>query len=248
MEFDVLTLFPQMFAGVLQESILGRAMEKGVVRVNLIQIRDFALDKHRTTDDLPYGGGPGMVMKYEPLYLAWKSAVDRNPDLKPRTILMSPAGQPLKQPLLERWSKELPGKERLILVCGRYEGIDERFIEECVDEQVSLGDFVLSGGELPAMTLIDGLMRLLPGALGNQESVAGESFSTVADGLLEFPQYTRPPEFRGRKVPDILLSGDHAKIAKWRKEQSRLRTQERRPELLKAPRSGTAGSDKSRKP
>lgn len=247
MEFDVLTLFPQIFTGVLQESILGRAMEKGLVRVNLIQIRDFAQDKHRTTDDLPYGGGPGMVMKCEPLYLAWKSAVDRNPHLKPRTVLMSPGGQPLAQPLLERWGRELPGKERLILVCGRYEGIDERFIEECVDEQVSLGDFVLSGGEIPAMALIDGLMRLLPGALGNTESAAGESFSTVADGLLEFPQYTRPPEFHGRKVPDILLSGDHAKIAKWRKEQSRLRTQERRPELLKATRSGTPGSDKSRK-
>ena len=241
MEFDVLTLFPQMFKNVLEESIMGRAMEKGIVKVNLIQIRDFTRDKHRTTDDLPYGGGPGMVMKYEPLFNAWESAVNRNPDLRARTVLMSPGGRTMHQRLLEEWGRALPGQERLILVCGRYEGIDERFIEECVDEQISLGDFVLSGGELPAMALIDGLMRLLPGALGNAESSAGESFSTVAEGLLEFPQYTRPPEFRGRKVPDILLSGDHAKIARWRKEQSRARTEARRPELLR-PRQKTQKS------
>lgn len=233
MEFDILSLFPQMFSSVLEQSILGRAVEKGVVKVNLIQIRDFAADKHRTTDDQPYGGGAGMVMKCEPLYRAWKNAVDRNPDLKPRTIYLSPQGQPLSQPLLERWSKELPGKERLILVCGRYEGIDERFLEECVDEQISLGDFVLTGGELPAMVLLDGLMRLLPGALGNQESAVGESFSDSAEGGLEFPQYTRPPEFMGRRVPDILLSGDHAKIAQWRQEKGRERTQARRPDLVK---------------
>ncbi|RYZ95688.1 MAG: tRNA (guanosine(37)-N1)-methyltransferase TrmD [Proteobacteria bacterium] len=241
MEFDVLTLFPQIFTNVMQESIMGRAVEKGLVKVNLVQIRDFAKDKHRTTDDLPYGGGPGMVMKYEPLFAAWESAVNRNPELKARTVLMSPGGRPLRQALLEEWGRTLPGKERLILVCGRYEGIDERFVEECVDEQVSLGDFVLSGGEIPAMALIDGLMRLIPGALGNADSSAGESFSTVAEGLLEFPQYTRPPEYRGRKVPDILLSGDHAKIARWRKEQSRSRTEARRPELLKP-------TYKSRKP
>jgi tRNA (guanine37-N1)-methyltransferase len=232
-EFDVLTLFPQLFTSVLQESILGRAIESGIVKVNLIQIREFAQDKHRTVDDQPYGGGPGMVMRCEPLYAAWQSAVNRNPALPTRTILLSPVGQPLKQGLLERWARELPGKERLILVCGRYEGIDERFVEECVSEEISLGDFVLTGGEIPALALIDGLMRLLPGALGNSTSAAGESFS---EGLLEFPQYTRPPEFLGRKVPDILLSGDHAKIARWRHEMSLKRTQQRRPDLLPDPR------------
>lgn len=230
MEFDVLTLFPQIFEGVLKESILGRAIEAGIVKVNLIQIRDFAQDKHRTVDDQPYGGGPGMVMRCEPLYNAWQSAIDRNPAIPAKTILLSPGGQPMKQGLLEEWSRELPGKTRLILVCGRYEGIDERFIEECVDSELSLGDFVLTGGEIPALALIDGLMRLLPGALGNQDSASGESFS--GEGLLEFPQYTRPPEFRGRKVPDILLSGDHAKIARWRRQESLQRTGERRPDLL----------------
>jgi len=229
-EFDVLTLFPQIFEGVLKESILGRAIESGLVKVNLIQIRDFAKDKHRTVDDQPYGGGPGMVMRCEPLYGAWQAAKDRNPALPVRTILLSPAGAPLKQGILERLAVELPGKERLILVCGRYEGIDERFIEECVDEEVSLGDFVLSGGEIPALALIDGLMRLLPGALGNAQSAAVESFS--GEGLLEFPQYTRPPEFMGRKVPEVLLSGDHAKIARWRRDESVQRTGRRRPDLL----------------
>lgn len=230
MEFDVLTLFPQIFEGVLKESILGRAIESGLVKVNLIQIRDHAKDKHRTVDDQPYGGGPGMVMRCEPLYGAWQAAKGRSPGLPARTILLSPAGAPLKQGLLERLAVELPGKERLILVCGRYEGIDERFIEECVDEEVSLGDFVLSGGEIPALALIDGLMRLLPGALGNAQSAAGESFS--GEGLLEFPQYTRPPEFMGRKVPEVLLSGDHAKIARWRRDESIQRTGRRRPDLL----------------
>lgn len=231
MEIDILTLFPQMFTGVLEESIMGRAIAAGVLKVNLVQIRDFAKDKHRTTDDLPYGGGPGMVMKPEPLYGAWLAAKERSP-LPIRTVLLSPQGVPLHQSLVDRWAHELPGKERLVLVCGRYEGIDERFVEECVDEEVSLGDFVLSGGEIAAMALVDSLMRLLPGALGNSQSASGESFSTANDGLLEFPQYTRPPEFMGKKVPEILLSGDHAKIAKWRREQSLARTREKRPDLL----------------
>jgi tRNA (guanine37-N1)-methyltransferase len=232
MEFDILTLFPNMFSSVLGESILSRAIAKSVIQVHLHQIRDYALDKHRTTDDLPYGGGPGMVMKCEPLYGAWQAAKARNPALPTRTILLSPQGQTLSQPLLESWAKAMPGKERLILVCGRYEGIDERFVEQCVDEELSLGDFVLSGGEIPAMALIDSFMRLLPGALGNEASAAGESFSSHSEGLLEGPQYTRPPEFMGRKVPEILLSGDHAKIAAWRREQSRQRTQKKRPDLL----------------
>jgi tRNA (guanine37-N1)-methyltransferase len=229
-EFDVLTLFPQMFTGVLRESILGRALEAGLVKVNLVQIREFAQDKHRTVDDQPYGGGPGMVMRCEPLYGAWKQAKERS-EVPAHTILFSPVGKPLRQPMLENWAGA-GGPKRFILVCGRYEGVDERFIEECVDEEVSLGDFVLTGGEIPALALIDGLMRLIPGALGNEESASGESFSGATDGLLEFPQYTRPPVFMGRKVPEILLSGDHAKIAKWRRNMSLERTQERRPDLL----------------
>jgi tRNA (guanine37-N1)-methyltransferase len=232
MEIEVLTLFPSLFASVLGESILGRAIEKGILTVRLTQIRDFATDKHRTVDDLPYGGGPGMVMKCEPLYGAWKAAVERDQSRPTHTVLLSPVGQPLKQAVLETWARSLPGQKRLILVCGRYEGVDERFIEECVDEEVSLGDFVLSGGEIPALAVIDGLMRLLPGALGNEESMAGESFSQKSEGLLEYPQYTRPPEFHGRSVPEVLLSGDHGKIARWRREQSLARTRERRPDLL----------------
>ncbi len=236
MEFDVLTLFPEMFEGVLNGSILGRAREKGQVSVHFHAIRAFATDKHRTTDAQPYGGGPGMVMKPEPLYAAWQAATDRNPGLPAKTILMSPQGRPLKQNVLEEYSSEIPGKARLILVCGRYEGIDERFIEECVDEELSLGDFVLTGGELAAMTLIDGLTRLIPGVLGNEASSSTESFSGPSSRLLEGPQYTRPPEFRGHKVPEILLSGDHKKIAEWRRAQALSRTRDRRPDLLDNPR------------
>jgi len=235
MEFDVLTLFPEMFDGVLKGSILGRAVEKGLLRVNLHHIRDFTVDKHRTADDQPYGGGPGMVMKPEPLFAAWEAAKNRNVDVPAITVLMSPQGRTLKQGVLEEYSSKLPGKARLILVCGRYEGIDERFIEECVDEELSLGDFVMTGGELAAMVLIDGLTRLVPGVLGNEASSSTESFSKATDGLLEGPQYTRPPEFRGRKVPEVLLSGDHKKIAEWRQAQAMARTRARRPELLGAP-------------
>lgn len=231
MEFDVLTLFPEMFEGVLDASILGRAREKGLLRVHFHPIRAFATDKHRTTDDLPYGGGPGMVMKPEPLYAAWLAASSRNPEIPATTILLSPQGRKLSQAYLEEKSKGAENT-RLILVCGRYEGVDERFVEECVDEELSLGDFVLTGGELAAMTLIDGLTRLLPGVLGNEASSGTESFSKETKGLLEGPQYTRPPEFRGRKVPEILLSGDHKKIAAWRHEQALSRTRSRRPDLL----------------
>lgn len=232
MEFDVLTLFPEIFRGSLSTSILGRAQEKGLFSVHFQPIRDFATDKHRTTDDLPYGGGPGMVMKPEPLYGAWAAARERNAALPSRTLLLSPQGRPLNQSLLEQWVREVPGKQRFILVCGRYEGVDERFIEECVDEEVSLGDFILTGGEIAALALIDGLVRLLPGALGNEASSASESFSEASEGLLEGPQYTRPPVFRGRPVPEVLLSGDHAKIAAWRRQQALSRTRVRRPDLL----------------
>lgn len=242
MEFDILTLFPEMFAGVLDTSILGRAQEKGLLGVQVHQVRQFALDKHRTTDDLPYGGGPGMVMKCEPLYGAWQAAKARS-EVPARTILLSPQGRKLTQGLLEEFVERFAGKERLILVCGRYEGIDERFIAECVDEEVSLGDFVLTGGEIAAMALIDGLTRLLPGVLGNEASSSTESFSRATKGLLEGPQFTRPPEFRGRKVPEVLLSGDHAKIAVWRQEQALARTRQRRPDLV-----GGQSHDNTRKP
>ncbi len=232
MEFDILTLFPEMFTGVLAGSILGRARESGLLNVYVHQIRDFATDKHHTTDDQPYGGGPGMVMKCEPLYGAWLAAKERNPALLPRTILLSPQGRALNQALLERWMGELPGNTRLILVCGRYEGVDERFILECVDEELSIGDFVMTGGEIAAMAVIDGLTRLLPGVLGNAASSASESFSAHPERLLEGPQFTRPPEFHGRTVPEILLSGNHAKIAAWRREEALSRTRARRPDLL----------------
>ena len=233
MEFDILTLFPQIFIGSLETSILGRAREKGILKVFLHQIRDFALDKHRTTDDLPYGGGPGMVMKPEPLFGAWKAAKDRNPALECRTILLSPQGRPMSQDLVQGWAGEMPGKGRLILVCWRYEGIDERFIEECVDEEISLGDFILTGVEIAALALIDSITRLVPGVLGNEQSSFTESFSEASSGLLEGPQYTRPPEFRGRGVPEVLLSGDHKKIASWRMDQALSRTKTRRPDLLR---------------
>jgi tRNA (guanine37-N1)-methyltransferase len=229
MEFDVLTLFPEMFPGALDASILGRAREKGLLEVHVHQIREFALDKHRTTDDLPYGGGPGMVMKPEPLFAAWEAARARSAT-PARTVLFSPQGAPLRQARLADWARQ---GERLILVCGRYEGVDERFVEECVDEEVSLGDFVLTGGEIAALALIDGITRLIPGVLGNEASSVTESFS---EGLLEGPQYTRPPEFRGRTVPEVLLSGDHKKIAAWRRAQAEARTRVRRPDLMDKPR------------
>lgn len=227
MEIDILTLFPKLFDSVFAEGVLSRAIEKKLLSVHFHQIRDYAKDKHRTVDDLPYGGGAGMVMKCEPLFEAWSAAKARNP-LPVHTVYFSPQGKPLSQAKLEELSK-LKDK-RLILVCGRYEGVDERFLEAAIDEEISLGDYILSGGEIAAMALVDGLMRLLPGALGNAESPVGESFS---EGLLEYPQYTRPPEWRGRKVPDILLSGDHAKIKEWRHAQSLERTRLKRPDLLK---------------
>lgn len=230
MEFDILTLFPEMFEKVLEESILGRAWSKGVFHVHFHHIRNFSLDKHRTVDDLPYGGGPGMVMKPEPLFGAWEAAKKRC-STPARTILLSPQGKVLCQEKLIELAQSRE-QMRLILVCGRYEGIDERFIEECVEEELSLGDFVLSGGEIPAMALIDGIVRLLPGALGNETSTVGESFSSELNGLLEYPQYTRPPEFRGRVVPEVLLSGDHGKIDKWRHAQSEERTRKKRPDLV----------------
>jgi len=203
---DVLTLFPRMIAAPLEESLLGKAREKGLVRVQVTDIREFAPGKHRVTDDVPYGGGAGMVMKPEPLVAAIEAARERLPGA--HVVLMSPQGRKFDHSL----AGELLKREKLVFVCGRYEGVDERVIS-FVDEEISLGDFVLSGGEFAALAVIDAVARLVPGVMGNSESVQIESFS---EGLLEGPHYTRPPEFRGLKVPEILLSGDHAKIARWR--------------------------------
>ena len=222
---EVLTLFPRMIAAPLEESILGKARASGLLRVQVTDIREFAEGKHRVTDDVPYGGGAGMVMMPEPLVAAIEAAKEREPAA--RVVLMSPQGRRFDHAR----AQELSLRERLILVCGRYEGVDERVLE-WIDEELSLGDFVMTGGEFAALSVIDAVARLLPGVLGNAESAVSESFA--GEGLLEGPQYTRPPDVRGRKVPEVLLSGDHARIAAWRREQALLRTRERRPDLLKS--------------
>ena len=221
--FHVLTLFPEFFRSPLQTSMLGRAIEDGALEVDVTDIRDFATDRHRSTDDKPYGGGAGMIMKPEPLVGALEFARERRPDAS--RILLTPQGEPFRQPVAE----ELAAGEGAILVCGRYEGVDQRVRDGWIDREMSVGDFVLSGGEPAALTVIDAVMRLLPGVLGNERSLDEESF---AGDTLEYPQYTRPREFRGRSVPDVLLSGDHARIAEWRREQARERTEARRPDLL----------------
>ncbi|MDD5944911.1 MAG: tRNA (guanosine(37)-N1)-methyltransferase TrmD [Clostridia bacterium] len=232
--FFVLTLFPEMIEGTLSHSITGRAIKEGIINVEAVNIRDFTMDKHRHVDDYPYGGGAGMVMQPQPIYDAYKSIADKAG--KARVLYMSPQGRRFDQKMAEELSKE----DSLILLCGHYEGVDERVIEEIVTDEVSIGDFVLTGGELAAITIIDTVSRLVPGVLNKEESYENESFS---DGLLEYPQYTRPPEFMGRKVPDILLSGHHANIDKWRREQSIIRTYQKRPDLLE----GAELTDKEKK-
>lgn len=220
----IVTLFPDMFRAVTEAGITGRAVRDGLVTVELRNPRDFTTDKHRTVDDRPYGGGPGMLMMTEPVSRAIEDLKADHPDAT--VIYLTPQGRPLKQAAAGRLSE----KQEMILLCGRYEGIDERLIDALVDEEISLGDFVLSGGELPAMALVDAIVRLLPGALGDEQSAVEDSF---VDGLLDCPHYTRPEQGSdGRKVPDVLLSGDHARIARWRHKQSLGRTWERRPELL----------------
>ena len=221
LQIDIITIFPRMLDGFLGESMMKRAAAQGRVVIRKIDLRDHTTDKHRTTDDRPYGGGPGMIMKPEPLARAIEAAA--TPDA--RVILLSAGGRPFRQALAEELSRET----HLVLVCGHYEGVDERVIEELVDDEISIGDYVLTNGVLPAAVVVDAVVRLLPGVLGGEGSAEQESFST---GLLEYPQYTRPPEFRGRSVPEILLSGDHAGIARWRLEQSQQRTRARRPDLL----------------
>lgn len=221
MKIDVLTLFPEMFDS-LNHSIVGKALNKNLFDLRLTNIRDFAKNKHKQVDDYPYSGGEGMVMMPQPLYDAIQSVKTE----KSHVIYFSPKGQPLKQSRVEELAKE----EHLVLLCGHYEGIDERIIDLCVDEQISIGDYVLTGGELPAMVLIDAVSRHIPGVLGNSESALNESFS---DGLLEYPLYTRPSEFMGLKVPDVLLSGNHGEIEKWKEQQKKLETEKYRKDLLK---------------
>lgn len=226
MRIDILTLFPEMFGPFLGTSIPRRAADKGLVSYHLTNIRDFATDAHKSVDDKPFGGGPGMVMMPTVLVEATRSVENQDSRLATR-ILLSPQGRVFDQDL----ARELADKERLLMVAGRYEGFDERIIDTLQPMEISIGDYVLSGGELGAMVLIDAVVRLLPGALGAEDGADDESF---ADGLLEFPQYTRPREYDGKPVPEILLSGDHKAIAKWRLEQRKLRTAARRPDLWKA--------------
>lgn len=233
MKIDIVTLFPDMFQGPFQESIIKRAQDRGLLEIGLHQLRDFTTDRHRTVDDTPYGGGAGMLMKPEPIAAAITSVRRNNPDAK--VVLLSPQGEPLSQQLAQEFSA-MPG---LILICGRYEGVDERVRTTLCDYTVSIGDYVLSGGELAAMVVVDTVTRLLPGALGSSHSAADDSFS---DGLLEYPQYTRPVVFNDLTVPEVLLSGNHAEIARWRRQESLVATARTRPDLLKTARL----SDKDR--
>jgi tRNA (guanine37-N1)-methyltransferase len=221
MKIDVLTLFPAMFAGPLDESIIARARRAGLLQLGIHNLRDYAHDRHRTVDDRPFGGGPGMLLKPEPIF----EAVEKLAGERTRVILLSPAGRAFNQAI----ARQLALVDELLIITGHYEGFDERVRERLADDELSIGDYILTNGALPAMVIIDAVTRLLPGALGDDESAHEESFS---HGLLEYPQYTRPAEFCGMKVPEVLLSGNHAEIAKWRAEQSRLRTEERRPDLL----------------
>lgn len=223
MRITILTLFPEMFEPVLKASILGRAEKKGIVEYQLINIRDFGEGLHKTVDDRPYGGGVGMVLKADILAKALKSVLEEDENRK--VILMSASGTPLK----EKMSQNLSRLDHLIIVCGHYEGVDQRFIDKYVDEEISIGDYVLTGGELPAMVVVDTVVRLIPGVLEKEEATQKESFS---DNLLEYPQYTRPEEFEGEKVPEVLLSGNHQQVEKWRQEKSLEKTQKVRPELL----------------
>jgi tRNA (guanine37-N1)-methyltransferase len=222
LRIDVLTIFPGIFDGPLRESLLGKAIASGLVDVEVHDIRDHATDRHRQVDDESFGGGPGMVMKAEPVVRAVESL---GPGPK-RVLLLSPAGRRLDQALV----RELAGEPWLVLVCGRYEGVDERVVEVLEAEEVSIGDYVLSGGELPALVVLEAVTRLVPGVVGREESVARESFE---DGLLDHPHYTRPQEFRGMRVPDVLVSGDHARIEEWRRRAAEEKTRKNRPDLLR---------------
>ena len=224
MNFHIMTLFPEMVMNGLNTSITGRAINSGRLSIEAVNIRDYAFNKHHSVDDYPYGGGAGMLMQAEPVFQAYE-AITKDMEKKPRVVYLSPQGETFNQKMAEEMAKE----EDLILLCGHYEGIDERVLEEIVTDYVSIGDYVLTGGELPAMVMVDTISRLVPGVLHNDVSAEFESFQ---DNLLEYPQYSRPEEWHGKKVPEILLSGHHANIEKWRREQSLLRTKEKRPDLF----------------
>jgi len=226
MRVDILTIFPEIIKAVAGESILKRAQEKGALRLGVHDIRDFATDKHRSADDYPYGGGAGMVMKPDPVFECAESVMADEPANRPHIILATPQGRLLDQDVV----RELAQRDWLLIICGRYEGVDERIREHLVDDEISIGDYILTGGELPALAILDAVTRLQPEVLGAEESAVEESFSE--DGLLEYPHYTRPAEYRGWPVPETLLSGHHAEIARWRRRQSLKRTLERRPDLL----------------
>ncbi len=224
MRFHILTLFPEMIKAGLETSIMGNAVEKGIIELDLVNIRDFTLDKHKKVDDYSYGGGPGMIMQAQPIYDAWKSVVD-SAGCKPRCVYLTPQGKVFS----EADAKAFAGEKDLILLCGHYEGVDERVLEEIVTDRISIGDYVLTGGELPAMVMADAISRMVPGVLSNEESGDTESFE---GGLLEYPQYSRPEVWHGRAVPEVLLSGDHTKVETWRRQQSLERTFASRPELF----------------
>lgn len=225
MNFHVLTLFPEMIEQGMHTSIIGRAITGGYLSINAVNIRDYAFNKHQKVDDYPYGGGAGMLMQAEPVYLAYES-IQEKLGYKPRVVYLTPQGQVFHQTM----AREMAQEKDLVFLCGHYEGIDERVLDEIVTDYVSIGDYVLTGGELPAMVMMDSISRMVPGVLSNQESGETESF---AGNLLEYPQYSRPEEWHGQKVPPVLLSGHHANIEAWRREQSILRTAKRRPDLLK---------------
>jgi len=225
MRLDIITIFPKMFAPVLGESIIKRAQKKGKVRIFVHDLRDYSKDKHRKVDDRPFGGGSGMVMNPEPIFTAVEAIKKKEKSKKVKVILLCPQGEKLNQ----KMARDLARYRHLILICGHYEGVDERVRQHLVDKEISIGDYILTGGELPAMVLIDSIVRLIPGVLGDKNSLNFESFEC---NLLEYPQYTRPADFRGWKVPDILLSGNHHQIELWRKKEALKRTRQRRPDLL----------------
>jgi tRNA (guanine37-N1)-methyltransferase len=224
LRFDVFSVFPDVFEPYLEASLLGRARQAGLIEVALHDPRDYATDRHRTTDDTPYGGGGGMVMKPEPLFAAVRTELGEALKATP-VILLTPQGRPFTQAV----AQEFAGRERLALLCGRYEGVDERVRQGLATDEISIGDYVVTGGELPALIVIDAVARCLPGVLGDEDGARDDSYAT---GLLEYPHYTRPPDFEGRRVPEVLLSGDHARIAAWRRRESLARTLRRRPDLL----------------